>query len=465
MARTARQTLNALSRATNVNVQSTAELAARVDSATAAADKKRREKGQGPVRRKLELLPLPRTECSQTIELTPWQVLHAVARGYVLAGQGMGRGLAEHWLSLKFCEALDANRAGSMDLTDKGRTPERWYKAMQARELAVGFGLAVAEHIVQQRYPDHVTSVVDTSTVLRAGWPLNVSQRNKSSRPRPDYLIEAWKPGKPSKITLVACRGNHQKPSKRGGRTRSTTVQQLVKGAELTEGMHIGPWNTTPCLMLSTELMGQGGIVVNALQTRGESLLPLRTPGAPGNADAEIRDNPGIPYPNAIRIPARDGKRERNVDGFQVGESDLRWFGQLLARTGAANLTAMAGGGPQTANYLTTRQGRQHYAVPTFAATSSVDDADIEVGGTKFVGTDHVFRMGSVRIEAFSGMAEHLYELIKKGRVEEYRQAAFQSSTPQAPHGTGRWNGPISFHDDGTVMALSVLPIRRRQPH
>ncbi|MFJ1549413.1 hypothetical protein [Streptomyces sp. NPDC088246] len=76
--------------------------------------------------------------------------------------------------------------------------------------------------------------------------------------------------------------------------------------------------------------------------------------------------------------------------------------------------------------------------MPTFAATSSVDDADIEVGGTKFVGTDHVFRMGSVRIEAFSGMAEPLYELIKKGRMEEYRQAAFQRrSTPHNTHGTG----------------------------
>ncbi|MGW4234794.1 hypothetical protein ACWEF9_36930 [Streptomyces sp. NPDC004980] len=125
-----------------------------------------------------------------------------MARGYVLVGQGMGRGLAEHWLSLKFCEALGNNRANAMDLTDKGRTPERWYKAMQARELAVGFGLAVAEHIAQRRYPDHVISILDTSTVLRAGWPLNVSQRNKTSRPRPDYLIEAWEPGEPSKITL-----------------------------------------------------------------------------------------------------------------------------------------------------------------------------------------------------------------------------------------------------------------------
>ncbi|MFF3911694.1 hypothetical protein ACFYZJ_38520 [Streptomyces sp. NPDC001848] len=465
MARTARQILNALSRSTNVHVHSTTELAAHVDSAAAAFDKKRREKGQEAVRRKPELRPVARDEHGRSIELTPWQVLHAVARGYVLGGQGMGRGLAEHWLSLKFCEALYGNRAGAMDLTDKGRTSESWYKGMQARELAVGFGLAVAEHIVQQRYPDHIVSVVDTSTVLRAGWPLSVSQRNKTARPRPDYLIEAWKPGEPSKVTFVACRGNHQKPSKRTGRTRSTTIQQLVKGAERTEGMQIGVWNTTPCLLLSTELMGQGGIVVNALQSPGESLLPLRTPGAPGNADEEIKDKSGIPYPNAIRIPAREGRRTRTVDGFQVGEDDLGWFGQLLARTAAAGLTAFSGGGQNTARYLTARQGREHYDVPTFAATSSVDDADIEVDATKFVGTDHVFRMGSARIEAFSGMAEDLYGLIKDGRVEEYRQAAYElhCKRPNSRE-AGKWNGPISFHADGTVMALSILPIRRRRP-
>ncbi len=219
-----------------------------------------------------------------------------------------------------------------------------------------------------------------------------------------DYLIEAWKPGEPSKVTFVACRGNHQKPNKRTGRTRSTTLQQLVKGSELTEGMQIGPWNTTPCLMLSTELMGQGGVVVNALQSPGERLLPLRTPDSPGSADEEIRDKTGIPYPNAIHTPAREGKRARTVDGFQVPEKDLGWFGQLLARTGAAGLTAFSGGGPATARYLTAHQGQKHYAAPTFAATSSYQDADIEIGGTKFVGTDHVFRMETVHIEAFSGM-------------------------------------------------------------
>ncbi|MFD9794018.1 hypothetical protein ACFWXK_24065 [Streptomyces sp. NPDC059070] len=407
--------------------------------------------------------PVAKANVGGSLDLAPWQVLHAVARGYVLAGQGMGRGLAEHWLSLKYCEALHGNRAGAMDLTDKGRTAERWYKSMQARELAVGFGLAAAEHIVRKWYPDHIVSVVDTSTILRAGWALGGAQRDKGSRPRPDFLIEAWKPGEPSKVTFVVCRGNHQKPSKRSGRTRSTTIQQLVKGSELAEGMQIGEWNSTPCLMLSTELMGQGGVVVNTLQSPGEARLPLRIPGAPGNADVEIDGKSGIPYPNAIRIPAREGRRARNVDGFQVGENDLVWFGQLLARTGAAGLTAFAGGGKKTAQYLTKHQGREHYDVPTFAATSSSHDAEITVGGRKLVGTDHVFRMETVRIEAFSGMDADLYGLISEGRVEEYRRAAYElRSALPSPEEARKWNGPISFHEDGTVMALSILPVRRR---
>ncbi|MFZ3500373.1 hypothetical protein ACODT5_45390 [Streptomyces sp. 5.8] len=209
MARTARQILNTLDRHRSVRIRSSAELVAHVDSAAAVIDRQRRENGQGAVRRKPDLRPVAQAECGRSVELTPWQVLHAVARGYVLAGQGMGRGLAEHWLGLKYCEALHGNRAGAIDLTEKGRTPERWYKAMQARELAVGFGLAAAEHIVQQRYPDHIISVVDTSTILRAGWALGGSQRDKESRPRPDYLIEAWKPGEPSKVTFVVCPDTH----------------------------------------------------------------------------------------------------------------------------------------------------------------------------------------------------------------------------------------------------------------
>jgi hypothetical protein len=147
-----------------------------------------------------------------------------------------------------------------------------------------------------------------------------------------------------------------------------------------------------------------------------------------------------------------------------VGEDDLVWFGQLLARTAAAGLTAFSGGGKHAVRYLTDRQGREHYNVPAFAATSSIDDADIEVGDTKYVGTDNVFRMGAARIEAFSGMDSGLYELIKDGSVEEYRQAAYElRSKRRDPLAAVKWNAPISFQGDGTVMALSILPIRKRR--
>ena len=71
--------------------------------------------------------------------------------------------------------------------------------------------------------------------------------------------------------------------------------------------------------------------------------------------------------------------------------------------------------------------------------------------------------METMRIEAFSGMVPELYELIKKGCVEEYRKAAYDlRSKMHTTDAAGKWNGPISFHGDGTVMALSILPIHRR---
>lgn len=256
------------------------------------------------------------------------------------------------------------------------------------------------------------------------------------------------------------------KAHQRGGKARSTIIQQLIKGTELTEGMQIGDWNTTASLMLSTELMGQGGIVVNVIESPGDTQLPLRIAGASGNADADIRDKPGIPYPNAIQIPAREGQRAHRVDGFQIGPDDLAWFGQLLARTGAAGLTAFAGGGPNTARYLTARQGQKHYQVPVFAATSSVDDAGIYVDDVKFVGTDHVFRLGSVRVEAFSGMTEDLYRLIKEGQVEEYRRVAHELSPNwRSTQKTDGRTSPLSLQPDGTLLALRILPLRaQRRP-
>lgn len=72
--------------------------------------------------------------------------------------------------------------------------------------------------------------------------------------------------------------------------------------------------------------------------------------------------------------------------------------------------------------------------------------------------------MGSARVEAFSGMAEDLYELVQEGCAEEHRHMAYRlRSTWNGNRESGGWNGPIPFHADGTVMALSILPIRRRR--
>lgn len=97
-----------------------------------------------------------------------------------------------------------------------------------------------------------------------------------------------------------------------------------------------------------------------------------------------------------------------------------------------------------------------------FAATSSVDDAEIYVGDVKFVGTDNVFRLGSVRVEAFSGMASELYELIKDGQVEEYRRVAHKLSRKGVHTADGR-TGPLSLQPDGTAMALRILPLRQQR--
>lgn len=73
--------------------------------------------------------------------------------------------------------------------------------------------------------------------------------------------------------------------------------------------------------------------------------------------------------------------------------------------------------------------------------------------------------MENVRVEAFSGMAEELYDLIKQGHVEEYRRKAYRLRTAWSSRKlkADGCSGPVSFRPDGTVMALSTLPVRRRR--
>ncbi|GAB2729552.1 hypothetical protein GCM10010442_58860 [Kitasatospora kifunensis] len=432
-----------------------------MEKSAAAIDRKRKRAKNGgsePPRRKAGLGPLPHSDRGD-LAATPWELLGVLARATTLARQGRGRGLAEQWQALKYCEALAPDAHGRLALTEEGLSPEQSYRAMQARELGRAFGLAVAERAVRNRFPDCLLSTVDAEAVLLAGFARSGPRPTLGARPRPDYFIEAWQPGEPSRVFAVTVNGNHQVATKRTSTADRSAFGQLARGAERAEHFHLVEWNATPCLLMSTELLAREGITINALQADGAGLLPTRPATGPKSADAVLsKRNP--PYANSVKVPSAEGRAARIQDGFFIPPAHAAWFGQVLARVGAASQLAFAGAGPEIAQYLTDDQGQKHYKQRTFAGSSSVHDARHEFDSVTFVGTDQVFRLGGIRVEAFSGMKKDLYEHLVEGEIEAYRRRAY-AQRDDIPSGTTapKW-GPVSFGDDGTVIALRILPMR-----
>ncbi|MFD8299478.1 hypothetical protein ACWEVM_05315 [Streptomyces bauhiniae] len=460
MSASVEEVLDRLSTKVSVHVNSGATLVADTDKAAAAIDRQRARKTDEaePSFRKPGLSPLSIAERHDLIA-TPWDLISVFARATTLARQGRGRGLAEHWQGLKYCQALGARSGGHLSLTEDGQSPELSYRAMQARELGRAFGLAVAERTVRNRFPDHMISTLDTEAVLLAGFARSGTRPSLGARPRPDFFVEAWRPGEPSRVFVVTVNGNHQVANKRTAKAERSAYKQLARGSERAEHFHLAEWDDTPCLLLSTELVATEGITVNALEAHGKGLLPTRPSEGRKSADAELGER-NLPYAGAVKSPAGEGRRERHHDGFLIPRRELNWYGQLLARTAAAGQLALAGAGTETARYLTAKQGRKHYEQRTFAGSSSIRDARHTIGGTAYVGTDQVFRLNRVRVEAFSGIAEELYDLLVKGQVEEYRSRAFELRDTYPTGTTAPLWGPVSFSNDGTVIALRVLPPR-----
>lgn len=449
----AAEVLNDLTKPWNVQVNSNAALSGAVASAAAKDDEQRREDKREPLRRKPGLRGLSANEIGLSVKLTPWEVLHALGRATVLARQGAGRGLAEHWGCLKYCQALEGSSGHYMAVSEEGLNPARHYKTVQSGELGLGFALALAERLVRKWYPDHSVSVVDAGIALQAGWALvgKDVKRRDWVRLRPDFFLEAWKPGEPSRVFPVACKGSHGKTS--------YAFTQLANASAQVEAVHMGPWGQTPCIVTSTELLGQGGITIHVLTAPGDGTLHVAPEGAGTDANQSLEDR-NI-YPD-VRIPA-DGGDEQRVSGFQVLPDDNAWFRRALLRAAAAGLMAFTGGGEPTAQYLTKRQGQRHFKGFTHAGTGIVQDIDPEIRGIRFIGTDHVFRLNGRRVEAFSGLAAGLFKHLHDGDVEGYRREAHAlRSTWRSAQGKDEYNGPVSIREDGTVMAMQLLPEVRR---
>ncbi|MEY9834894.1 hypothetical protein [Streptacidiphilus sp. EB103A] len=452
-AKPAEEILSDLVKKAHVQVRSSGELVTCIAGEVSAENERREEKKLAVLRRRDGFRALSERGVGRTVELTPWQVLHAIGRGLVLARQGAGRGLAEHWQSLKYCQALDRDRGGYLALSGEGRNPERYYKATQSSEIGIGFALVVAEQLLKKRYPDHVVSVIDSDIALQAGWPLKNKGQAKGKRPeallrRPNFLLEVWRPGEPSRVFEVASKGTHGKPAQ--------VYSQLEKGTAHLDAVHIGRYGQTPSLLIGTELAEKGGIVVHILEAPGNVLLRpgSKEPEEP-NLDAKLDE--GNESTLMTMHSGWDGGDLNNY-GFQVKAEKFGWFSQVLARSEAAALMAFTGGGRPTAQYLTREQGKRFFDIPAYAGADSVSDAEHRICGIDFSGTDHVFRLNKTRVEAFSGLADGLYNRLQQGRLADCRREVY-AMQPELEFADGdpEW-GPVSVRPDGTVMAIRVLP-------
>ncbi|MEV0090078.1 hypothetical protein [Streptomyces sp. NPDC050738] len=452
-AKPAAQILDGLTRRAHVQVRSSRDLVENVATEAQAEDKKRKGKELPVLRRRSGLRPVQGRGAAQTIEITPWQALHAIGRGLVLARQGAGRGLAEHWQSLKYCQALGQDRAGYLELSSEGRNPERYYKANQSSEIGIGFAVLVAEQFLKDRYPDHMVSLIDSDIALQAGWALRNKGPAKGRRPeallrRPNFILEVWRPGEPSRVFLIASKGTHGKPAQ--------VYAQLATGTAHLDSVHIGAYGRTPGFLLGTELADKGSIVVHVVEAPGEVLLrPGRGEKDTPNLDIELTDRNEH---TTMKMPSQARSSDVNDFGFQVSTDLFGWFSQVLARTEAAALTAFTGGGRPTAQYLTKEQGKRHFDLPMYAGADSVKDAEYTIHGTNFVGTDHVFRLNKTRVEAFSGLAEPLFNHLEHGDVASYRQEVYRERADWPTSTTAPKWGPVSIRPDGSVMAMRILP-------
>ncbi|MER7842700.1 hypothetical protein ABTZ03_01960 [Kitasatospora sp. NPDC096077] len=453
---TAFEVIERLNESLAVQVNSSSALVEGMGKAAAAIDRERAKKGikkdiHGPRKPNLDQVRFPE---GLPLQITPWDLLATFARATTLARQGRGRGLAEHWQGLKYCRAFAGDWHGSMRLTREGKAPELSYRAMQARELGKAFGLAVAERVISKRFPDHLVSILDADIALLPGFARIKPAATLGARPRPDFLLEVWRPGEGSRVFVVNVNGNHQAVTAKTSTSSRTTFKQLARSSERVARLHLGRWDDTPALLTSTEFLAKAGVTVHMLQAEGGVVLPTRPAFGAGSADVAIGRR-ALPYVNSVTVPTKHGTSRHNA--FCVPEKELAWFGRVVARAHAAGQLSLAGGGGTVGQYLIAEQGGKHFSETAFAGTASVHDAEATFADERYVGTDQVFRINGRRVEAFSGMATDLYALLANGNVEEYRRQAYERRMEwPTPDDVSDW-GATSFRSDGTALAIRVV--------
>jgi hypothetical protein len=434
--------------------QSSSYLAGKVNRKANKIDADRRRKQLPHYERKSRLTALREGEHQGAMSITPWELLHTLGRATVLAGHGSSRALAQHWSCLKYITSLQTNATGRMELSADGKDPRYHRKAVQAEDLGIAFALATALRIAYQRHPYHHFEIVDAEVALEAGWALRgpeVKARN-NTRLRPDYFLVGIKDGEPVRVITVECKGSHGDVD--------TQHEQLAKAAAQVHAVVIGDASgggvPPPSLLVATALAARGGIEARILDPEGDGELDIAGHGAPAlNGPVEqLNEFPAIPF------RTRDGGTNSRP-GFYIPPERSEWFSRVLTKTAAAGLLAFAGDRAAARRLLTPRQQTRVGAAYEHPSTGVIQDTEITLGGLHFVGTDHVFRFGPQRIEAFSGISEDLHRLIGVNRdINGYESAlpavrnVWDTRTADAEE---EWGGAIAMDADGAILGLRAV--------
>lgn len=443
-----------------VSFQSSKHLVGQVKKSAAKLDRERRKKKLPTHVRKPVLIPVDERHHQRGMEVTPWELLHTLGRATVLAGQGSSRALAQHWACLKYITALQDNLRGRMELSDDGKDPRYHRKSVQAEDLGISFALAAALRIVQARHPAYRFEIVDADVALEAGWPLRGREvrLRENVRLRPDYFLVGTREGAASRIVTVECKGSH-------GKVEDQHVQLAKAAAQVNAvvlGGKPGQAKPPPSLMMATSLASRGGIEVRILDPEGDGELELPHQRSPAlNGPVEQYNMPAI-------VPVRDIDGSQDTrPGFYIPPERTEWFSRVLSRTAAAGLLAFAGDRGAARRLLTERQHQRVGAEYAHTGPGVRCDTEITLADMAFVGTDHVFRFGPQRVEAFSGILVGLHTLLS----QEQDIAGYESVLPQVmdvwrqhrQEAEDEWGGAIAMDSDGAVLGLRPMGAGRQQ--
>ncbi|RJQ77683.1 hypothetical protein D5S17_14780 [Pseudonocardiaceae bacterium YIM PH 21723] len=210
--------------------------------------------------------------------------------------------------------------------------------------------------------------------------------------------------------------------------------------------------------MMSTALVDRGGIQMRILDPPGDGTLALHD-GADGgpwlNGPVEqFHDFPGIP------VISRRKERDRRP-GFYISADRTEWFTRVLARTASAGLLAFAGDRRTAGSLLTPRQQARLGAEQDSGPGHVAFDTAVELAGIPLIGTDHVFRLESQRMEVFSGIPQALHEVLR-GEPDLHARHDILPILRELWHDRepdirADWGGVIYMDTNGAVMGLRKM--------